>query len=100
MATEQMENAVEERPPPRKAAGAWSTLGVLQNQEFALFWTCNTISLIGMWMQGFAQGLVVTSLTTSAFALGLVNFYSAIPTLALTPYGGVLADRVDRRRIL
>ena len=58
------------------------------------------ISLLGTWMQMLAQGWVVTGLTTSAFTLGLVNFASGIPMLALTMYGGALADRHDKRRIL
>ncbi len=58
------------------------------------------ISLLGTWMQMLAQGWVVTALTTSAFTLGLVNFASGIPMLALTMYGGALADRHDKRRIL
>lgn len=58
------------------------------------------ISLLGTWMQMLAQGWVVTALTTSAFTLGLVNFASGLPMIALTMYGGVLADRHDKRRIL
>jgi MFS family permease len=77
-----------------------AALRLLRRREFALFWVGNTISLIGMWMQNFAQGWVVTNLTASAFALGLVNFASSIPTLALMPYGGVIADARERRRIL
>lgn len=77
-----------------------SPLRVLRHREFALFWAGQAISLIGSWMQGFAQGWVVTNLTTSAFALGLVNFAMSLPTLVLMPLGGVAADRFDRRSIL
>lgn len=56
--------------------------------------------MLGTWMQQFAQGWVVAGLTSSAFTLGLVNFASGIPMLLLTMYGGVLADRLDKRRIL
>src|SRR5438034_867022 len=80
--------------------GGLAVLRVLRHREFAIFWGGQSISLIGTWMQAFAQGWVVTSLTTSAFALGLVNFASSIPTLVLMPFGGVAADRMDRRRIL
>ena len=58
------------------------------------------ISLLGTWMQMLAQGWVVTALTTSAFTLGLVNFASGLPMIALTMYGGAIADRHDKRRIL
>ena len=56
--------------------------------------------MLGTWMQMLAQGWVVTALTTSAFTLGLVNFASGVPMLALTMYGGSVADRFDKRRIL
>ena len=56
--------------------------------------------MLGTWMQQMAQGWVMASLTTSAFALGLVNFASGLPMLALTMYGGVLADRLDKRIII
>ncbi len=75
-------------------------LAVLRHREFALFWAGQAVSLVGSWMQGFAQGWVVTNLTKEAFALGLVNFAMALPTLVLMPLGGVAADRFDRRAIL
>ena len=56
--------------------------------------------MLGTWMQMLAQGWVVTALTTSAFTLGLVNFTSGVPMLVLTMYGGAVADRCDKRRIL
>jgi MFS family permease len=73
---------------------------VLKHPDFALFWGSQAFSLVGTWMQNFAQGYVVASLTTSAFALGLVNFAASVPTLVLMPLGGVAADRIERRRIL
>lgn len=62
--------------------------------------TGETISMLGTWMQQMAQGWVVAGLTTSAFSLGLINFASGIPMLALTMYGGTVADRHDKRMIL
>ncbi|MCC2668041.1 MAG: putative transporter, partial [Armatimonadetes bacterium] len=75
-------------------------LRVLRHREFALFWGGQAISLIGTWMQTFAQGWVVANLTKTALALGFVNFLMAVPTLLLMPIGGVLADRMERRQIL
>src|SRR5205814_4089491 len=69
-------------------------------REFAIFWGGQAVSLVGTWMQSFAQGWVVAGLTAQASALGYVNFAMALPTLLLMPYGGVLADRMERRRIL
>jgi MFS family permease len=77
-----------------------NVLGVLKNREFALFWSGQTISQTGTWMQQFAQGWVVTNLAASALALASVNFVASIPMLMLMPFGGVAADRMERRKIL
>ncbi len=60
----------------------------------------SVISNIGSWMQIVAQGWLVLQLTNSPFYLGLVGLVRAIPTIAFSLIGGVLADRFDRRRIL
>lgn len=73
---------------------------VLRNREFAIFWGGQAVSQTGTWMQQFAQGWVVTTLASSALALASVNFAASIPTLILMPFGGVAADRMERRRIL
>jgi MFS family permease len=56
--------------------------------------------MLGTWMQQMAQGWVLASLTTSAMALGWVNFASGMPMLLLTMYGGVVADRYDKRLVI
>jgi MFS family permease len=56
--------------------------------------------MLGTWMQMVAQGWVVTGLTSSALTLGLINFASGVPMLAFSVWGGVAADRMDKRRIL
>lgn len=56
--------------------------------------------MIGTWMQMFAQGWVLTSLTPSAFVLGALNFTSGLPMLLLSLKGGSVADRFDKRVIL
>src|SRR5262245_16913555 len=83
-----------------RGRGGLAVLSVLRHREFALFWGGQTVSLVGTWMQAFAQGYVVTGLTRSATSLGLVNFAMSVPTLLLMPFGGVAADRMERRRIL
>lgn len=59
-----------------------------------------TISMIGTWMQMFAQGWVLTSLSLEATKLGILVFCGGFPTLLLTTFGGAIADRYDKRRIL
>jgi len=56
--------------------------------------------LIGTNMQFVAQGWLVFQLTNSAFLLGVVGFLGAIPVFVLSLFGGVLADRVNKRSIL
>jgi MFS family permease len=72
----------------------------LRNPSFRLFWSGNFLSNIGTWMQNVAQGWLVLVLTNSAFWLGVVGFAGAIPFLLFTLFGGVIADRVDKRRLL
>ncbi|HEY1987467.1 MAG TPA: MFS transporter [Terracidiphilus sp.] len=72
----------------------------LRNPNFRLFWSGNFLSNIGTWMQNVAQGWLVLTLTNSAFWLGVVGFAGSIPFLIFTLFGGVIADRVNKRRLL
>jgi MFS family permease len=73
----------------------------LRNPNFRLFWGGNFLSNIGTWMQNVAQGWLVLLLTgNSAFWLGVVGFAGSIPFLFFTLFGGVIADRVNKRRLL
>jgi predicted MFS family arabinose efflux permease len=76
------------------------TVRALRNPNFRLFWSGNFLSNIGTWMQNVAQGWLVLLLTNSAFWLGVVGFAGSIPFLIFTLFGGVIADRVDKRRLL
>jgi len=58
------------------------------------------ISLIGTWIQAVAQSWLVFQLTHSAFLLGVVGFLTSIPVFFLALFGGVLADRLNKRNIL
>src|SRR5438093_4392990 len=75
-------------------------LRVLRPGPFRRYIIGSAISDTGTWMQVMAQGWVMTSLTTSAFMLGLVNLCAGLPMLALTMIGGSAADRFDKRKIL
>ncbi len=77
-----------------------TTFAPLREKRFARYLTGEAISMVGSWMQFFAQGWVLTSLTQKAMILGAVNFSSGIPMLLLTLVGGTFADRYDKRRIL
>ncbi|MDD5568789.1 MAG: MFS transporter, partial [Candidatus Omnitrophica bacterium] len=72
----------------------------LKVRNFRIYWFGAFISLIGTWIQQVAQSWLVFQLTNSAFLLGVVGFLSSIPIFLLSLFGGVLADRLDKRNIL
>src|SRR3954451_2434349 len=84
-------------PARRRGLGTFDALRV---RDYRLLWTGSLISNIGTWMQMIGQGWLVLQLTNSPFWLGLVSFASAVPALLVSLPAGVLADRVDRRRLL
>lgn len=71
-----------------------------QESDYRRFWVSQFFSNVGSWMQTVAQGFLVYKLTDSAFLLGFVAFANAIPSFFLMLWGGVLADRLDRRRVV
>lgn len=76
------------------------TFSSFRHRNFRLFWSGAFVSNIGNWMQTVAQNWLVLSLTHSAFLLGLVSFLGSMPLLILGLFGGVVADRNSRRRVL
>jgi len=72
----------------------------LKVRNFRIYWFGMLVSLIGTWIQTTAQSWLVFQLTHSAFLLGFVGFLSTIPLLLFSLLGGVLADRVNKRKIL
>lgn len=85
--------------PPRRVR--FETFGSLQrNPNYRLYWIGAFLSNIGTWMQSVAQGWLVYQLTGSTLLLGVVSFVGSIPILFLSLFGGVLADRVERRRLM
>lgn len=72
----------------------------LRHRNFRLFFSGQSVSLIGTWITRIATSWLVYRLTHSALLLGLVGFCGQIPTLVLAPMAGVLVDRWDRHRIL
>lgn len=78
------------------------TFRSLRYPNFRLYFTGALVSNVGTWMSRVAQDwLVLTVLTPgSSLALGIVTALQFLPMLLLAPYGGVLADRFSKRRIL
>jgi MFS family permease len=85
------------RPNARLGVGS---LSALRHRDFRLFWGGQLVSLVGTWMQSVGQAWLVLELTQSPFQLGLVSALQFIPVLLLSPVGGVVTDRVRKRRII
>src|SRR3954471_12042159 len=84
-----------EQLPPR--AGS---LRIFRHRDFALFFSAAAISNGGTWMQLIAVQALLFDLTDSGAWLGLSTVATLVPALILTPYAGVLADRISRQLIL
>lgn len=76
------------------------TFLALQYPNYRLWFSGQLVSLFGTWMQTTAQGFFIYQLTKSSAYLGYVGFAAGLPTWIFMLYGGVLADRIPRRKIL
>jgi MFS family permease len=76
------------------------TFAALQHRNFNLWFRGQIISLMGTWMQQTAQGYLIFELTRSPAYLGYVGFAAGVPAWLFTLYGGVIADRFERRKLL
>ncbi len=86
--------------PTRLFAPRTGMLRALRHRNYRLFWSGNFLSNIGTWMHNVALGWLVLELTNSPFLLGVVGFVQFGPALLFSLPGGVIADRVNRRRWL
>src|SRR3989442_10655079 len=75
-------------------------LGALAHRNFRLFFIGQGISLVGTWMQNVGEGWLILTLTNSPFYVGLTAALSSIGVLLFSLYAGVIADRVDKRRVI
>lgn len=82
----------------RRSLNPFRTL--IRHRNFRLFWTGQTLSLIGTWMQVMAQGWLALELSNSAFLVGLVASIGSMPILVLSLPAGLLADRVPKLRLV
>jgi len=72
----------------------------LRSRNYRLFFSGQSVSMVGTWITRIATSWLVYRLTNSALLLGLVGFAGQIPTLLLAPIAGVIVDRRDRHRLL
>jgi MFS family permease len=78
----------------------YSTFSVLRVHNYRLYFIGQGISLIGTWMQTVGQALLVIKMTQSGTQLGYVVGAQFLPILIFGPWGGLLADRFSKRKIL
>ncbi|MBI3678408.1 MAG: MFS transporter [Proteobacteria bacterium] len=83
-----------------KPSSALGLLTVFRHRNYRLFFAGQLVSLMGSWMQTVAQGWLVYSLTHSVFLLGVTTFCAQVTVFFMASFGGMIADRVDRRRML
>ncbi|MBU6495516.1 MAG: MFS transporter [Acidobacteria bacterium] len=79
---------------------ARTTFASLANPNYRKYVLGQGVSLVGTWMQAIAQSWLVLVLTHSATDIGIVIALQTLPTLLLGPYAGVVADRVNKRRLM
>src|SRR5678815_1187346 len=77
-----------------------SAFAALRHRDFRLLWLGQIVSVTGSQMQSVAINWHVYVLTKSAFALGLVGLFRGLPIIICSLIGGVLADAVDRKRLM
>ena len=82
------------------AAHSTSRLGAFRSPAYRLYWIGQLTTNAGSWLQIVASGWLVLELTDSPAALGLNAAFQAVPILALSLVGGVIADRIDRYRLM
>ncbi|HLN74142.1 MAG TPA: MFS transporter [Prolixibacteraceae bacterium] len=77
-----------------------NTFSSFKDRNFRLFFAGQSVSLMGTWMQKTAVSWVIYSLTQSKFMLGVSVFATLFPTALFSLYGGVVADRYNRYKVL
>jgi MFS family permease len=94
------------RATPEQGSGKANRRGIgfmvraLKNRNYQLFFSGQSVSLVGTWMTRIATSWLVYRLTGSALLLGVVGFAGQIPSFLLAPFAGVLVDRWNRHRLL
>jgi MFS family permease len=86
--------------PPAPRGGLRRGFAALRHRNYRVYWIGQIVSLIGTWMQSVTQPWLVLELGGSPLQLGLVLALQFAPATVFAPLGGVLADRVDKRRAL
>ena len=89
---------VEAGPPQRSLMSR--TFWSLRHRDYRLLWFGTLFSSSGQWIQQTSLGWLTYQVTNSEFMLGAVNGLRSLPLLVLGPFGGVAADRMDRKKLM
>jgi MFS family permease len=99
--TEELEAELSHRIiVPEKSFRLKNTFTALKYPNYRLWFWGQMTSLLGTWMQITAQGFLIYDLTHSPVYLGYVGFAAGIPTWIFMLYGGVIADRISKQKVL
>jgi MFS family permease len=85
---------------PADGTGLRYSLRAFRHRRFRIFWSAALVSNTGSWLSNLTVPFVLYDLTHSAFWVGLAALAQFLPGVVMAPYGGALADRHDRRRVL
>jgi MFS family permease len=77
-----------------------NTFRAFRNRNYTLFFSGQSVSMVGTWMQRTGVSWLVYTMTHSAFMLGLTIFASQFPSFLFSLFGGIVSDRHDRHKIL
>lgn len=88
--------------PPNisQAGGLTAVAPALRSRNFRIFWLAQIVSTIGTSLQVIAEGYLIYQITDSTFWLGAVGFIALLPVVPISLLGGVLIDRVPRRKLI
>ena len=90
-----------EKPTSGSQASRWEVIApALRSRNFRLFWLAQIISTIGTALQVIGEGYLIYDITDSTFWLGAVGFIALLPVVPISLAGGVLIDRVPRRKLI
>lgn len=88
------------RRQPVGRIGLMEAFSAFSHRNYRIFFYGQVISLIGTWLQTTAEGWLVYELSGSTVALGFIRFANMLPFALLALWGGIMADKVSKRRIL
>ncbi len=90
----------DQRAEPRSRRKRHASLSSFAYPNFTLYFVGQVISVAGSWMQNIAQAYLVLHLTNNGTDLGFLTGIRTAPIMILGPWGGLIVDRIDRRRML